>query len=151
MSVEQLETPARVYNPGRTAAWLAKQVELGLATVDLSLSQYRILAILAEGSAQSSSLAERLAVRPPSVTAVIDGLVSRGLVERAHREDDRRRVALELTTQGQELLASADRAVNDRLEQIAGALGAKAGSRALACLARWHDAMVSYRAARAKS
>lgn len=151
MSVEQLETPARVYNPGRTAAWLAKQVELGLATVDLSLSQYRILAILAEGSAQSSALAERLAVRPPSVTAVIDGLASRGLVERTHREDDRRRVALELTTQGHELLVLADQAVNKRLEQIAGSLGTKAGARALASLARWHEAMVAFRAARATS
>ncbi len=150
MSVEQLGPTARTYNPGRTAAWLAKQVELGLATVDLSISQYRILSILAEGSAQSSALAERLAVRPPSVTAVIDGLVTRGLVERTHREDDRRRVSLELTTEGLRVLASADDAVNGRLEQISSSLGAKGSARALSCLSRWHEAMVLYRAARAK-
>ena len=148
MSIEQLETPARLRNPGRTAAWLSKQVELGLGDVDLSLSQYRILGILAEGSAVSSALAERLAVRPPSVTSVIDGLVARRLVERTHSEDDRRRVALGLTPEGEALLKAADQAVNGRLEQIAAHLGAKQSSRAIEDLALWHDALVAYRAAR---
>jgi long-chain acyl-CoA synthetase len=134
VSVEQVESPARSYNPGRT---------------DLSLSQYRILSLLGEGSAMSSSLAERLAVRPPSVTAVIDGLVARGLVDRTHSEDDRRRVALGLTPEGEAVLASADRAVNERLEQIAGALGsARSATRAIDNLALWHDALIAHRAAR---
>lgn len=150
MTIEQVETPARLHNPGRTAAWLAKQVELGLATADLSLSQYRILGLLAEGSAMSSSLAERLAVRPPSVTAVIDGLVSRGLVERTHNEDDRRRISLAITARGQEVLESADSGVNGRLEQIAAGLpSAKSNARALENLALWHQALVIHRAARA--
>lgn len=136
-------------NPGRTAAWLAKQAELALVTVDLSLSQYRILGLLAEGSTMSSALAERLAVRPPSVTAVLDGLVGRGLVERTHSRVDRRRVSLELTDDGLALLESADAAVNGRLQQIAGALGqAEAADQALASLSLWHDAIVAYRAAR---
>ena len=148
MSLEQLDSPAQLRNPGRTAAWLAKQVELGLATVDLSLSQYRILGVLAEGSAMSSSLAERLAVRPPSVTAVIDGLVSRGLVARAHSEDDRRRIALGLTADGQSLLEAADRAVADRLQQIASGLGPKAAAKALESLALWQEALIAHWAAR---
>jgi len=49
---------------GRTAAWLGKQVEIGLGTADLSLPQYRVLGLLDERSAVSSDLAERLAVRP---------------------------------------------------------------------------------------
>jgi DNA-binding MarR family transcriptional regulator len=149
MSVEQVVTATRVHNPGRTAAWLAKQVELGLSTVDLSLSQYRILGLLAEGSAMSSSLAERLAVRPPSVTAVIDGLVSRGLVERTHSQDDRRRIALGITAEGETVLESADQAVNDRLEKIAAGLGsARSSTRAMENLSLWHDALVIHRAAR---
>ncbi len=149
MSLEQLATPPRVFNPGRTAAWLAKQVELGLGTVDLSLSQYRILGLLGQGSAVSSSLAEQLAVRPPSVTAVIDGLVARGLVERTHSEDDRRRVALELTADGQAVLEAADRAANERLEQIANTLAnARSSTRAMDGLSLWHDALVAHRATR---
>ena len=85
MTLEELAHAKGLRSVGRTAAWLAKQVELSLAEVDLSLSQYRILGLLDEGSAVSSALAERLAVRPPSVTAVIDGLVTRGLVARTAR------------------------------------------------------------------
>jgi long-chain acyl-CoA synthetase len=149
MSIEQLETQPRLHNPGRTAAWLSKQVELGLTVADLSLSQYRILGILDEGSAMSSSLAERLAVRPPSVTAVIDGLVARGLVVRTHSEDDRRRISLGMTPQGQAVLQAADRAVNDRLVSIAAGLGnARSSTRALDNLALWHEALVIHRASR---
>ena len=149
MTVEQLAATTRVFKPGRTAAWLAKQVELAIGSVDLSLSQYRILSLLGQGSAVSSSLAEQLAVRPPSVTAVIDGLVTRGLVERTHSEDDRRRVSLELTAEGQSVLDAADRAAEERLEQIAGTLpSARATTRAMDSLSLWHEALVSHRAAR---
>ena len=95
--------PVRRPSPGtygRVAAWLSKRVEVALAQVDLTLPQYRVLGILAEGSAAASGLAGRLAVRPPSVTAIIDGLVARGLVDRKHEEGDRRRIALRLTAEG---------------------------------------------------
>lgn len=149
MTIEQVSASTRAFNPGRTAAWLAKQVEIGLASVDLSLSQYRVLALLGSGSDLSSSLAERLAIRPSSVTAVIDGLVARGLVVRTHNEDDRRRISLALTADGVSTLRSADRAVDDRLAEVASALGnPKSSSRAIDSLALWHDALVAHRASR---
>jgi long-chain acyl-CoA synthetase len=139
----QAETaPAAI---GRTAAWLAKQVELALVTADLSLPQYRILGLLTEGSAVSSALAERLAVRPPSITAVVDGLVSRGLVERRHAEDDRRRVTHVLTSKGEKLLTTANEAVDSRLAGIAGSLETdELTARALEGLALWRQAMAAY-------
>ena len=85
---------------GRVTAWLSKRVEFALAEMDLTLPQYRVLGILAEGSAAASGLAGRLAVRPSSVTAIIDGLVAQGLVDRRHEEGDRRRIALRLTDEG---------------------------------------------------
>jgi long-chain acyl-CoA synthetase len=130
---------------GRTAAWLAKQVELALVSADLSLPQYRILGLLTEGSAVSSALAERLAVRPPSITAVVDGLVTRGLVERRHAEDDRRRVTHVLTSKGEKLLDTANEAVNSRLAGIAGSLEtADLTARALEGLELWRHAMAAY-------
>jgi long-chain acyl-CoA synthetase len=130
---------------GRTAAWLAKQVELALVSADLSLPQYRILGLLTEGSAVSSSLAERLAVRPPSITAVVDGLVSRSLVERRHAEDDRRRVTHVLTAKGEKLLSAANEAVDTRLAGIAGSLETEElTARALEGLALWRHAMAAY-------
>jgi len=148
MTLEELAHAKGLRSVGRTAAWLAKQVELSLTEIDLSLSQYRILGLLDEGSAVSSALAERLAVRPPSVTAVIDGLVTRGLVARRHAEDDRRRVSHQLTELGQRLLADADAAVDARLEMLANRLpSAKARDRAIEDLALWGKAMTAHREA----
>ncbi len=134
---------------GRTAAWLAKQVEIGLGTVDLSLPQYRVLAMLEGNSALSSDLAERLAVRPPTVTAVVDGLVARGLVERRTVEGDRRRVDHVLTHHGHQVLDTADTAVNARLCEIAAHLESPADTdRAFEGLTLWRRALVASRLAR---
>ena len=134
---------------GRTAAWLAKQVEIGLGTVDLSLPQYRVLGLLDGTSALSSDLAERLAVRPPTVTAVVDGLVTRGLVERRTVEGDRRRVDHVLTAHGRRVLDAADSAVNARLREIAGHLDCQADAdRAFEGLTLWRRALVASRLAR---
>src|SRR3954454_22327980 len=94
----------------RAVARLAKQVEVALAPLDLSLPQYRVLALLGEGSSASSVLARRLAVSAPTVTSVVDGLVARGLVEREADPEDRRRLTLLLTRDGAKLLAAGDAA-----------------------------------------
>jgi len=134
---------------GRVAAWLAKQVEIGLATADLSLAQYRVLGLLDEHSAVSSDLAERLAVRPPSVTAIIDGLVARGLVERRNVEADRRRVDHALTDGGRTVLAEADAAVTARLSEITACLADQAEEgRAYDGLRAWRSAFITYRRTR---
>ena len=127
---------------GRTAAWLSKQLERALADVDLSLPQYRILGMLAEGASMPSALAERLAVRRPTVTAVVDGLVARGLVERSPADDDRRSVTHTLTAKGKRLLAKADAAADGRLVAIAESLDdAESTARALDGLELWRSAL----------
>lgn len=137
------EPPVHV---GRVAAWLSKQVELALDTVGLTPPQYRVLLLLDAGPTISSALADRLAVRPPSVTAVVDGLVGRGLVERRHSDLDRRRVSHTLTAAGRRLLAAADGAVDARLQEIAGCLpGERPARRALQDMALWQRAMLAHR------
>jgi long-chain acyl-CoA synthetase len=113
--------------PGRTAARLARQVELALTEVDLSLPQYRILIHLDEGKVAASTLADRLAVSRPSITAVVDGLVTRGLVERQHDPGDRRRVGHDLTAEGRRVLERADQSVDRRLSEIASVVKKKRG------------------------
>lgn len=108
-----------VTGAARAVARLAKQVEVALTPLDLSLPQYRVLALLGEGSTASSVLARRLAVSPPSVTAVVDGLVARGLVERRADPEDRRRLTLLLTREGKKVLAAADATAEARLDEIA--------------------------------
>jgi long-chain acyl-CoA synthetase len=139
---------AQVPGFGRVAAWLSKMVEVALAEVDLTLPQYRVLAILADGSEAASGLAERLAVRPPSVTAVIDGLVSRGLVDRRQEDSDRRKVSLRITEEGTRVVDEADRAVDEQLSFIAGHLSNKDRGTALRSLDLWGRALASTREAR---
>lgn len=132
--------------PGRVAAWLAKQVELGLADSGLTLPQYRVLGLLDAGPAVSSAVARHLAVRPPSVTGVVDGLVARGLVARTNDEGDRRCVSLDLTPKGRAQLHQADAAVDARLEAVAGCLThAHDRHRAMGDLALWQRAMAAHR------
>lgn len=122
---------------------------MGLADVDLSLPQYRILMFLDEGAVVASKLADHLAVSRPSVTAVVDGLVARGLVERRHDEKDRRRVGHSLTPEGARVLTAADDAIDARLREIAGFLDDEGGAaEAFNGLDRWRGALDAYRAAK---
>jgi DNA-binding MarR family transcriptional regulator len=130
---------------GRVAAWLSKRVEVALAQVELTLPQYRVLGILAEGSAAASGLADRLAVRRPSITALVDGLVARGFVDRRQEDTDRRRVELRLMPEGVATLARADAAVDEYLVAIAGHLPDKEEAMALRSLELWARAMVESR------
>jgi long-chain acyl-CoA synthetase len=137
------------FSSGRVAARLARQVEVGLAKLDLSLPQYRILMFLDEGAVVASKLADHLAVSRPTVTAVVDGLVARQLVERHHDDGDRRRVGHTLTPEGRHLLETADRSVDVRLREIAAQLpDDRDAEKAFRGLDRWRRALDSYRAAR---
>jgi long-chain acyl-CoA synthetase len=133
---------------GRVTAWLSKRVEFALAQMDLTLPQYRVLGILAEGSAAASGLAGRLAVRPSSVTAIIDGLLAKGLVDRRHEEGDRRRIALRLTYAGARTVAEADRAVDAYLASIAAYLPDEDGAMVLRSLELWGQALANFHQAR---
>jgi long-chain acyl-CoA synthetase len=142
--IERAEDFARPV--GRIAAWIARQVERGLATTsELTLPQYRVLGLLAEGNALPSSLAHKLNVRRPSITAVVDGLVARGLVTRTPAEDDRRQISHAITVEGLRLLAIADADVNERLVDIASCLdSAKETEAAIASLELWGKALANW-------
>lgn len=126
---------------GRVAARLAKQVERALGDVDLSLAQYRLIANLSEGPSAASALAERLIVSRPSVTALADGLVERGLVERRQASGDRRSVIHVLTDKGARVVAEADAAIDRRLSSVAAELAEGEQKRAYAGLRAWEKAL----------
>jgi long-chain acyl-CoA synthetase len=147
---ERRPRPAGSYP--RVAARLARQVEVALGQIELSLPQYRILMLLDEGPAVASRLAEYLVVSRPTVTAVVDGLVSRGLIVRSHDDGDRRRIGLTMTAAGRSALESADRSVQARLQEVAGHLDDPAQTEAaLAGLDVWMQALDAHRAAHRKS
>jgi long-chain acyl-CoA synthetase len=127
--------------PGRVAARLAKLVERAVTEADLSLPQYRLLAFLSEASVAASALADKLAVSPPSVTALVDGLVARGLVERRPDAADRRRVTHVLTEDGHTTLAGADAEVAAALGRLVDLLPAARRRRAIEGLELWGEAL----------
>lgn len=136
--------PDEVIVAARAAARLARQVELALAAVELSVPQYRVLDLLSEGSPAASVLAGKLSVSRPSVTAVVDGLIARGLATRNDDPDDRRKVRHVLTAKGRRMLRQADAAVAARLGDIASTSDA-GGDDCMAGLLGWAAALDAYR------
>lgn len=81
----------------------------GLLDVDLTMRQLQCLTMVAvEPGVTSHDLAERLDVRQPTVSRLLDRLIADGLVERGDDGQDRRRHPLLLSATGAELLALTD-------------------------------------------
>ena len=65
---------------------------------DLSLTQLHVLRIVRGCSEISmSALADRLGVSPPSVSAMVDRLVEKGVLCREHSTEDRRKVMVRIS------------------------------------------------------
>jgi DNA-binding MarR family transcriptional regulator len=120
-------------------ARLTRHLEHGLSEVNLTLPQYRVLLFLENSPDAANRLAAKLHVRPPSLTAVIDGLVARGYVARETDPDDRRRIKIGITTPGSEALSDADEVAAARLGSIE---ALDPASRPLVeSLAQWQEAL----------
>jgi DNA-binding MarR family transcriptional regulator len=100
----------------RILARLARLLEH--ACRDLTLPQYRLLAMVSSGDERASHLAGRLALAKPTVTAAVDGLVERGLLARSEVAADRRVVRLTLTAAGHEALAGTEAAMAEQLARL---------------------------------
>jgi DNA-binding MarR family transcriptional regulator len=105
----------------RTIALLARVLER--AAGDLTLAQYRVLALVAAGDERATLLAGRLAITKPSVSAVVDGLVERGCLAREPVAGDRRAVRLRITSEGTDALTTAETAMAERLVPLVDAVG----------------------------
>jgi DNA-binding MarR family transcriptional regulator len=104
----------------RALALSARALERAAGECELTLAQYRVLALVAAGDERSSLLADRLAVAKPTITAVVDGLVERGLVERTSVQGDRRSIRLTLTKAGTQALRVIERTMAEVLDRIFG-------------------------------
>lgn len=100
----------------RAIALAARRLER--ATDDLTLAQYRVLALVAGGDERSSLLAGRLALAKPTVSAVVDGLVERGYLAREAVRGDRRSQRLVVTRTGRKALAAAEDAMAGALADV---------------------------------
>jgi long-chain acyl-CoA synthetase len=131
----------------RAAARLSKVVEMALDGVGLSLPQYRLMVLLVDGSSVATALARRLTVSRPSITALADGLVERGFVERVPDVRDRRCVTHSLTPAGHAALERGDAAIRARLEDRVSHLPVRKRRAAVDGLALWLQALDAAREA----
>lgn len=100
----------------RTLARLARVLER--TSGDLTLPQYRVLAMVAAGDERASHLADRLALAKPTITAVVDGLVERGLLSRSAVHGDRRAARIQVTADGRKALKVAEASMGERVRAL---------------------------------
>ena len=75
---------------------------------DISVPQFRAMSFVnRHDGASLSDLSTHIGLTLPSMSKLIDGLVSRNLISRAGHSEDRRRVCLSLTPQGHDELSAA--------------------------------------------
>ena len=83
---------------------------------ELTVPQYRTLAFVNRNEGTSlSGAAEHIGLTLPSMSKLMDGLVTRGLVTRETHAGDRRRITLALTPHGRTMLQSAHQAAQNCL------------------------------------
>jgi long-chain acyl-CoA synthetase len=102
----------------RALTLAARALERAAAARDLTLAQFRILALVDAGDERSTLLADRLAVAKPTITAVVDGLVERGFVAREAVAGDRRKIRVVLTPAGVGALRAAEEEMGETLDRI---------------------------------
>jgi len=92
-------------------------LSLLLAEIDLHSGQDQLLHRLAPGQPVSvSALADQLAVRPSTVSKMLDRLIEKQLVNRSSNASDARRTMVMLTPEGEEVRTRV-RVLWDRLEE----------------------------------
>jgi DNA-binding MarR family transcriptional regulator len=88
------------------------------ASGELSLAHYRVLSAIASGDERASRIAERLAIGKPTISAAVEWLDRRGLIERRGVIGDQRAVALGLTPAGRDLLTRVEADMTARLDDL---------------------------------
>ena len=99
-----------------TVMWFIRRQMRKHRTGGLSVPQFRALCHIDKfPTASLSIVAEHLGSSTPSASRLVSGLVTRGLVTRKECADDRRQIALVLTSRGKTSLAAAQKATQAQL------------------------------------
>ena len=94
-------------------------------TMDLSYNQYKALLTLSDaGPCTLNALSQELKVATSSASQMIDRLVSMDLVARAPADEDRRRIVLSTSRQGEQLLDQVKEEIVRRYQDLFKHLGA---------------------------
>jgi len=98
---------------------LARRLRCARAADTMSDTQLAVLADLRmNGRRTISTLAERERVTAPSMTSIVNGLEEQGYVARTPDEDDRRRVQVDITPAGTEIVVETIRRRDELLADM---------------------------------
>jgi len=98
---------------------MARRLRCARATDAMSDAQLAVLAELrANGRRTITTLAERQRVTAPSMTNIVNGLEEQGFVARTPDEDDRRRVQVDITDSGTEIVVETIRRRDELLADM---------------------------------
>lgn len=88
----------------------------------LTVPQYLALRAIAREGVSGSELARRTGVSGPAVSQLLAALADAGLLERQALADDRRRLALALSSTGEQAFQSAEALLRERIATLLGDL-----------------------------
>lgn len=88
-----------------------RRIATALEPVGGTVDQWRVLSLLSDGAGHAmSQVAEHALLAAPTITKIVDGLVSQNLVYRRVDETDRRRVLIFISARGRTALRRWDAA-----------------------------------------
>jgi DNA-binding MarR family transcriptional regulator len=137
---------AELIASARAIAFASRRLERALG--DMTLPQFRVLALVASSTERASRIAERASVSRPSLTGLLDGLETRGWVRRIDVSGDRRGILLEVTPAGTSALAEAELAMAGALSDLLGETTSGERSRTITGLMALSTALRSQQAPR---
>jgi DNA-binding MarR family transcriptional regulator len=114
----------------RNMGLMRRTMEPFFAAHGISGAQWGVLAMLhfagkeGVGGLRPTDISERLIIRPPSVTTVIDRLVRMGLVTRQASAEDSRAKEVKLTAAGRELVKRVLDKHREKIGEVLGGLSA---------------------------
>lgn len=108
-----------IYLLNQASRLLGQQLSQRLKPTGLSVDKAKILALLIDGNGMSmGELADILVVNNPTLTKMVDRMVTDKLVFREPDSNDRRKVLIRITNPGTDLHGTAQRVVQDQQLQI---------------------------------
>ncbi len=112
---------ARLSRAVRSIVCLAREFEQQCRSVDVSLPQYRLLLFLRHGPERAGELAAKVAIKRPTLTALVAGLERDGHLRRVADESDGRGVRIELTATGLAALERVEATLSNTIDRLSAA------------------------------
>lgn len=107
----------------------------------LSIIGFQVLALLEmHGPSTMGHLADQLGVAMSNATGIVGRMAERGIVARQHDDEDRRRVLVDLTEDGRDLVGEIEAQRREQMARLIGALDTTQQQRLLQVVHDLHDA-----------